>query len=281
MDKYFNNIHTVVIHAGIFHTDDMMVAAWMTYCARQLNLTEPKIIRTYKIDPDWTIENGFLVADIGNTKYDHHSLDKEKRDNEVPYAAFGKVVRDFHNGILSDDEYKYFDKWIQPLDDHDNNGTDNDYCASITMANKKWNDTINTDDDKFFRKLPCAIIDIEEKVESIKALLEAKEEIYNGEIIGDVLYLNRYAPVSTYFQDDPNINFIGSPALRGGYQIISIKNSDGNNKRLFPESVRGFNRSIDPKYNMIFCHSSGFIATFKDKECAKAYMNAWDNNFQD
>ena len=83
-----------------------------------------------------------------------------------------------------------------------------------------------------------------------------------------------YAPVNEYFADNPDVLYVGSPSLRGTYQMITVKDPRGVAKKLFPEEIRGISYP-DGVFNddgLPFCHPSRFMASFKDKESAKAYI---------
>ena len=73
-----------------------------------------------------------IVYDIGRGKFDHHQDDKEYRENGCPYAAFGLLWREFGAQCIGEEEALRFDeKFIQPLDESDNTGCDNDIAKII------------------------------------------------------------------------------------------------------------------------------------------------------
>lgn len=273
------NINTVVIHAGIMHSDDVFTVAYINMVRKWFNLKPAEVIRTFNIKQEYTMDNGYLVADIGGGQYDHHFSDEKKQkraEDNVAYAAFGLVVRDFHDGFLNDYEYELFDKkFVKPLDYHDNNGSGNQLAFVIGSFNKNWDDENVNTDVRFQAAVNFATIALEQYIGSIRSLAKAKEIAVKCKPDGETIYLDKFAPISEFFSADENVKFIGAPSLRNGYQIVAIKNKEGKNKKLFPEYLRGWNPG-EGMYNeagINFCHSSGFICVFRDKQCAKEFMD--------
>lgn len=278
-----SNYSTIVVHDGVFHADEVFGVAYMQLMRDHLSLIPLKVIRTHRVGEYMTEENGYIVADIGKTRFDHHFPEnvKKTRSNGVPYAAFGLLVKEFHEGFLSSFEYELFDKkFIEPIDYNDNNGGGNQLAFAISVFNKTWdNNDPNTQTVNFFEAVKFAMVLLRRVICTIKALSKAKKIALHSLPDGDTIYLDEYVPI-TEFLVDSEVMFVGSPSMRGGYQIISIKDSTGNNKKLFPERFRGYNPdgNTSNEYGMTFCHSSGFIASFIDKEHAKKFMDEWREN---
>lgn len=278
-----SNYNTIVVHDGVFHADEVFGVAYMQLMRDHLSLIPLKVIRTHRVGEYMTEENGYIVADIGKTRFDHHFPEnvKKTRSNGVPYAAFGLLVKEFHEGFLSSFEYELFDKkFIEPIDYNDNNGGGNQLAFAISVFNKTWdNNDPNAQTVNFFEAVKFATVLLKRVIKTIKALSKAKKIALYSFPDGDTIYLDEYAPI-TEFLVDSEVMFVGSPSMRGGYQIISIKDSTGNNKKLFPERFRGYNPdgNTSNEYGMTFCHSSGFIASFIDKEHAKKFMDEWREN---
>ena len=72
---------------GIFHADDVFGVALMQSIYNDL-----EIIRTRDEELLKTCD---IVSDVGNGKYDHHHVDKIRRENGIPYCGFGLLWRDF------------------------------------------------------------------------------------------------------------------------------------------------------------------------------------------
>ena len=77
----------MAVHNGIFHADDVFCVALM-----QSIYSDLEIVRTRD---EKKLEECDVVADVGNGKYDHHHVDKKKRENGIPYCGFGLLWQDF------------------------------------------------------------------------------------------------------------------------------------------------------------------------------------------
>ena len=77
----------MAVHNGIFHEDDVFGVALMQSIYNDL-----EIIRTRDEELLKTCD---IVSDVGNGKYDHHHVDKIRRENGIPYCGFGLLWRDF------------------------------------------------------------------------------------------------------------------------------------------------------------------------------------------
>lgn len=273
LEKY----KTQVLHKDPFHADDVFSRAWFEYIYKSLALEVPNLKRTFEITDEMKNDPEMIICDIGLGPYDHHQKEelKQRRPNGTAYAAFGLLVRDFHEGILTEDEYQYFDKnLVEPLDDHDNNGTFNCLSYAISIMNKNWNETGTNDNDEYFHNAVDMAYDIIYRwIMRIKAMsaCESLVEVLKPEY--KTVWLEKWAPIADYYINNPDVEFMGYPDNRGVYAVMSIRNSEGRNKHLFPESFRGFSNAKEPnEYGMTFCHASGFIASFVNMDVAKHFM---------
>ena len=275
--SHFKALKTIVVHSGVFHADDVFTVAYVQMLRRYFGLGLLKVIRTFKVADFMTIENGYLVADIGKGDFDHHFPDAEKkrRADGVPHAAFGLVVKEFHDGFLTEEEYKILDKkLIEPTDYHDNSGNGNTLSFAISIFNKNWDDEDPNNDPKFFEAVDVASTILEKFIGNVRSFAKAQDIAKQQVIEGNAIYMDKYAPVNEFFADDPKVLYIGSPSLRGTYQILTVKDPCGVAKKLFPERIRGISYpdGVYDQDGLSFCHPSGFMASFKDKETAKRYI---------
>lgn len=265
-------------HGGLFHADDVFSAALLTY-----------------LYPDISIERGFdvpeayegIVFDIGFGKYDHHQEQKEIRENEVPYAAFGLLWREYGERILGKAQAEKFDEtFVQPLDLSDNTGNKNELAEMIGLFNPGWDETVDTD--LCFHKAKEIALQIlkrkfaylqgEEKAEQIVA--ENMKKTKNH-----VLVLDKFVPwKKTLIGTD--IYFVIFPSQRGGYcaQGVPIEKDSTELKYPFLEKWRGKTReelrAISGITTLNFCHNSGFlIATDKLEDAIKACQESMKTPF--
>ena len=86
------NIKTLGTHSGKFHADDVMATAML-----RLLLGDIKVVRTRDEE---VLKKLDFVYDISLGEFDHHQLDKEIRENNIPYAASGLVWREFGSRVI-------------------------------------------------------------------------------------------------------------------------------------------------------------------------------------
>lgn len=278
----FKSLKAIVVHSGVFHADDVFTVAYVQMLRRFYGLGMLKVIRTFRVADFMTIDNGYLVADIGKGDFDHHFPDAEKkrRSDGVPYAAFGLVVKEFHEDFLNEDEYKILDrKLIEPTDYHDNSGNGNALSFAISIFNKNWDDADPNNDPKFFEAVDLATTILEKFIENVRSFAKAKAIAMEQTIDGNAIYMDKYVPINEFYASNPDVLYIGSPSLRGTYQILTVKDPCGVAKKLFPERIRGISYpdGVFDQDGLSFCHPSGFMASFKDKETAKRYIKKISN----
>jgi len=87
-----NDIKTLGTHNGKFHADDVMATAIL-----KLLLGKIKVIRTRDEN---ILRKLDFVYDISLGEFDHHQLNKEIRENNIPYAACGLVWREFGPRVI-------------------------------------------------------------------------------------------------------------------------------------------------------------------------------------
>ena len=274
----FESLHTIVVHGGVFHLDDVLFVALAQLARLFLGLPLLKVVRANKVQPDWTLENGFLVGDIGGGRYDHHNVIKS-RENGSPYAASGLLLKDLWPLLgLTPTGFLTIDKeFVEPADIHDNTGRGNELSKLIKALNPNWNQPSGPDDvNKRFNKAVDIVMTLLEaqldRVRSVEELTAAATAALEH-IDGFTIYLDRYIPIATDSRiKESKALFIGFPSARGGYQLTAIRLEDGSSKMLFPEEFRGY--SGDPLPNgMTFCHQAGFTASYVSREAAKESVN--------
>lgn len=276
----FTGLKSIVVHSGVFHADDVFTVAYVQLLRKFYGLEMLRVIRTFKVAEFMTLDNGYLVADIGKGEFDHHfpETEKKRRSDGVPYAAFGLVVKAFHEDFLSEEEYNLLDKkFIEPVDYHDNCGSGNQLSYAISMFNKNWDDADPNTDSKFFVALEVASTILTKAIENIRSFAKAKKIAEEQVVDVDAVYLDKYAPIGEFFADDPKVLYIGSPSMRGTYQMITVKDPCGVAKKLFPERIRGvsYPDGVYDADGLSFCHPSGFMATFDTKEHAKKFIEKY------
>lgn len=118
-------MQTVVTHSGSFDPDDVLAVASLQLF---LGVDQIQIIRSrqqHVIDAaDWAVDVGGAY-DVAAKRFDHHQNGVPKRENGVPYSAFGLVWREIGEHICGSAEAaaQIEKKLVQPVDAADNHVT--------------------------------------------------------------------------------------------------------------------------------------------------------------
>lgn len=252
-------------HAGRFHADDVFSAAL-------LRLLRPDI-RIYR---GYEVPKGFsgLVFDIGDGPFDHHARERERRPGGAPYAAFGLLWRVYGEYFLPPEKAQWFDdKFVQPLDIDDNNGTGNLLATLIGTFNPAW-DSDEDEDANFEEAVEVAGKLLERRIESIAALARGEKVVEKalGGMKDGVVVLDTYVPWKPILIPS-EAEFVVFPSARGGYSLQCMPRDIGGklgNKVPLPASWRGRTpaelQEITGVDGITFCHASGFMAAVASVE---------------
>lgn len=255
-------------HGGKFHSDDVFATALL------------RILR-----PDIEVERGFsvpeefdgIVYDIGRGKFDHHQEDKEYRDNEVPYAAFGLLWREYGAYLVGEEEAARFDEhFIQPLDLSDNTGCSQPLAEMIAEFNPGWDDDTSADE-AFWKAEAVAEQILNNHFESVYGIYRAKALVQRDMEAGDgqVLILSQYAPWKSVVVGSGYI-YVVYPSNRGGYSVQGVPREEGELELIcdFPEEWCGKEaeqlRELTGIEGLRFCHPNGFLCAAETLEDAVA-----------
>lgn len=268
-----------ITHGGIFHADEVFATALM----RMIN-PNFKVQRVFNVPNNADV----LVYDIGRGKYDHHEKDedKERRENGIPYASFGKLWRDIAPEIFGDDIYKAVDaSLVQGIDAVDNGvkDTHNEISSLIHDFNPMWNETWTTPEVQFQKSVELAYQILWRKIQGAMSVLEAKDKVQKAldSRVGDkkIMVLNEYVPYYDYINEEKELLYVVYPSIRGGWNVQTVPTTPGGRiaKMDVPEIWKGYDMKVQLKetyhYNapldgMTFCHSSGFVTAFETKDQA-------------
>ena len=283
-------IKTLGTHNGKFHADDVMATAILN-----LLLGNIKVIRTRD---ESILKKLDFVYDISLGEFDHHQLNKEIRENNIPYAACGLVWREFglrviqkfnsefnENDIIS--IFDYVDKnLIQGIDATDN-GIDIKTEIKVTSISdivQSFNPTWDSSDskDEAFEEATLYAIEvikriISKQVSVIKARIIVNEAFQNRNI-NEIMVLKNGCPwLEQLLKIDINneVLFVISPDDDNAeYKIQTVKKTADTfaARKDILESIRGKSseeiNSIIKIEDAIFCHKAGFIASTKSIESA-------------
>lgn len=265
-------------HGGRFHADDVFSAAL-------LRMLRPDI-RIYR---GFTVPKGFsgIVFDIGNSPFDHHAKGSPKRENGVPYAAFGLLWRAYGHHFLPEAEAARFDeKFVQPLDLDDNTGCGNMLAGLIGAFNPTWDEGDDTDP-AFFEAVEVAEKLLGHRLKSLAAVERGKEAVEKElkKMEDGVVFLPTYMPWKPVLVQSDAV-FVVFPSPRGGYSLQCVPkdfNGKTGNKVPLPRAWRG-----QPQEELVrltgvddirFCHASGFMATVGSLAGAKVLCRLAKEDF--
>lgn len=257
-------------HAGRFHADEVFSAAL-------LRLLRPDI-RVYR---GYEVPKGFsgIVFDIGDGPFDHHARERERRPNGAPYAAFGLLWRAYGQHFLPPEKAQWFDeKFVQPLDIDDNNGTGNLLATLIGTFNPSW-DSDEEEDAAFEEAVGVAEKLLDRRIESVAALLRGEkvvEKALKEMKDGGIVVLPTYVPWKPTLIPS-EAEFVVFPSARGGYSLQCVPRDPAGklgNKIPLPGSWKGRApeelQDITGVPDITFCHASGFMAAVGSIEGARA-----------
>ena len=249
-----NEIETIVVHAGPFHSDDVAVVAMLL-----IAFPQAKVVRTFK--PEEVQGNNILVADVGLGKYDHHQEDCQIRPDGQKRAACGLVFSDYYQQIgFSKRSAEIFERmYIIPIEDQDNGRKDNDgnlirnpLSEAIKSFNPSWNSS-ETPDEAFMRAVNFFKQVVENELRRCQASEEAERYLEQAvsQKENGLIVLEQFVPTGS-LKGKQDIRYIAFPSQRGGWEVQPNDRKLGLPKSWIEAKPKG----------CTFVHPNGFIARF-------------------
>lgn len=178
------SLNEAYTHAGVFHADDILAAAL-------LKIINPDIKIKRITDPE-KYPDAFMF-DIGNGEYDHHDGTK-KRDDGMPYAAFGLLFRDLYPLFMQKENYLVFDNaFIKEIDYCDNTANNNPLSAAISLFNGNWDNEKNDQNEEFAKT-----------VDLLYPYLKRTIEYFSHKTIVPKYYKPYYETIDSVLREIPN-----------------------------------------------------------------------------
>ncbi len=287
MTEEKEKIKSVGTHNGRFHADDVMATA-------VLKLHFPiKVVRTRDLE---VLKELDIVYDVGDGEFDHHSIEKEYRENGVPYAACGLIWRRFGREIVDDRYPDLSDEQAMAIFQHIDlsiiqgiDAIDNGMRTVISLVpvmniptlisgfNPPW-DTVITDTDPYFHKavdVAYTVLDnaLQEQASAAKAKALVSQA-YAGRVRPEVLVLDQSYPWSVVLNEidtKKEVLFVIYPR-DGEYLIQTVRGSGGTfgNRKSLPKAWAGLRElelgEIIGIEDAVFCHPARFIAGARSYE---------------
>lgn len=278
-------INKIATHNGAFHADDVFAVATL-----KMLYPHAEVIRTR--NPE-IYKNCDIVVDLGEGPFDHHQRGGNgKRENGVPYAAFGLVWKTFGAELTR----RFGDESIAPVIDQKIvqgvDALDNGYqpmepapsdfdvltiTGAIDAFNPTWNDEL-TEDEAFFEavRFAKAILNrmIKQEVANPLAksiVLDAIENQQNG-----VVTFDYFIPWWEYLYDAPqgeSVLFVLFPDTTSGewrIQTVPIAPNSFVARKDLPASWAGLRGealgAVIGINDAVFVHNGRFIGGAVSKE---------------
>ena len=275
-----NTIQTIGTHNGQFHADEVFAVAILQELYPNTN-----IIRTRNSDVLQTCD---IVVDVDGGQYDHHTTEKEYRENEIPFASAGLIWRDFGKEVIRTyasenhiDIEKVFhsidESLFQGIDALDNgHQLDKDYRITgisdiISGFNLTWNS--NGDENHAFEQaVTFATQVLRNKLKSAIAKEEAKHIIVDAlanRKTKELLILDTFCPWTNALLEldqEEEVLFVIFPEKSGEYriQVVPKEPNSFEARKSLPLSWAGKRDNelgeIIGIHDAVFCHAARFIA---------------------
>jgi len=278
---------TIATHNGKFHADDVFAVASLRLL---LGRQDIKIVRTRD---KGKIEKADYVVDVGGehnpekNRFDHHQRGAGKRENQIPYAAFGLVWARYGEQICSSVEVaKRIDqKLAQGIDAGDNGigitkplfdgvfpyGVHN----IINLFAPTYKEKDITYDTEFIRVVDWAMQLLKREIKKTTDFIEAenkiKEEYKEQEGEPIVIFRNQNdfeqsTIIRNALQDHTNIIYIVLYRHESdNWQVVAM-NKDKNTFETRKPLLKKWQGLRDEELieasgveDAIFCHSGGFL----------------------
>lgn len=287
---FLKNKLSVAVHSGNFHADDLFSVATLSLYLGYI----PKIIRTRDLEK---IKNADFALDVGGEYnpeegiFDHHQDGGAgKRENGIPYAAFGLIWKEFGEKVSGSREAQELidKKLVQVMDATDNafelnvsvvNGVI-DYSLRDYLLYVNMNCETDKERDRIFSKMVIFAKEIlEMEIKFAKAFVKEKNKVLSAYenmkdkkvIVLDEDCSNWNEILSDYAE--PLLVVKPSPTINAWkVYCVKIKGEKFKNRTELPKSWAskkdGELVKITGVSDAIYCHHSGYMAIAKTKDGA-------------
>jgi uncharacterized UPF0160 family protein len=282
---------TLVTHDGSFHADDVFACATLFLVFKD---EEVEVKRTR--EEEWFIKAD-VVFDVGKIyneekdRFDHHQKDGGgKRDNAIPYAAFGLVWKKYGESICGSKEVADFvdQKLVTPVDAGDNginietaiysDVAKYDISKCIASFNVTKFDGKKTKDEAFLEAVSFAKKIIEREIQSARErtlVCQVLKDTYECAEDKRVLVLSE----KYFFEDDapslcPETIYIVYPYTENFWSAKAVRKNKGSfeSRKPFPLAWVGKSEAEMPLITGVpdakFCHNARFLVSAVSKEGA-------------
>jgi len=281
----------IATHSGGFHADDVFaVAALKLYLKHEKEGMPVQIIRTRNSEMvsecDYVVDVGG-VYDPAAGRFDHHQIDGAgKRENGIPYAAFGLVWKEYGAAICENKELaeKIDRRLVQSIDGPDNGVSltgevlfDDAYPyylqSAVGVFQPTWKESAEREDKAFAELVEWATILLHREITVATDVLEGEalvEQAYEAAADKRVIYLDQSLPWQGVLMQKDEPLFVAYPKESGRWRLRAVP-AQGNfqSRAEFPESWRGkHDKKLQEATGVdtaVFCHKSLPMIVTTDK----------------
>ncbi len=288
-----NTDPVIVTHNGKFHEDDIFAVATLELYLAQIG-KKGTVVRTR--DPE-KIQTADFVVDVGGIydpeklRFDHHQVGMAGERDDVPYASFGLVWKQYGEMLCGGDKEvarAIEKKLVMPIDAIDNSQffvrtaikglypyTIHDFFDTLRPT---WREPLDWDV-QFTKAVEIARHVIEREIIEHKDLFFGRElarNVYSQATDKRLLVTDTFIPLSDLAEQFSDVLFVVFPNEVDNTWILhtlSVGESHQNRKDL-PVAWAGKRdaelEAVTGVSGSIFCHNKLFIAITKTKEAAVA-----------
>lgn len=277
-------INKLIIHASVFHADDVFVAAMAKILNPNVEVVRTHNVHNYNLESD----DDIVVCDIGGGRFDHHGKPKFRKDGSKHCAAtlfwerFGKdVIRRIAPDMEEDSimiTYNCIDRkllsTIAALDNGDISTNLYTINAVISSFNASW-DHPEESDTGFSTAMELAIAILTNDIRRSASVDRSRKFVRKAidESTNRIVVLPQYMPWQAAVCPTDALVVV-FPSKRNGInvQLVPVAPNSYETKISTPKSWHGkSNEAAAAEFDgMTFCHSSGFMAVFSSMDAAMA-----------
>lgn len=284
----------IVTHSGGFHTDDVFAVATLLLLHPDAEILRSRAPKEMK-DADYVVDVG-TEYDAGAKKFDHHQEGGAgKRENGIPYAAFGLVWKEYGEKLCESKAIARLveEKLVVPIDAFDNGVDLTDYKIEgvhpylveniFFSLEPTWQENNRTTEDGFRDALEIAkdvlereIVHARAEVEGLKLIEDVYESTEDKQIVvmSDDSSLFDRGLLTKAFVKHPEVMYVVRKHEGGQWQAVAAVDSMHSfaTRKPFPAAWAGKRgeelAEITGVEDALFCHNKRFIAIAKSREGA-------------
>jgi uncharacterized UPF0160 family protein len=286
--SFFTKKKLLVTHNGTFHADDIFATAALSILLNE----DIKVVRTRDEE---MFTKGDYIYDVGGeydptrNRFDHHQHGGAgKRENGIPYAAFGLVWKTYGEQICGSQDVanKLDESLVQSIDAHDNGinlytlkGDIAPYLIENMFDSFRptWKEEEEYDT-PFMEVLEIAKKFLRRAIVRARDSLDAKsfvQKAYEEAVDKRIIVLDGAYPWQGVLGDYPEPLYVVC-FKTGMWRVLCVRKDKESfeNRKSLPESWAGLRDEelarVSGVPDATFCHNGRFLAVAKSKEGALA-----------